>query len=317
MARYAPAPCGISAPRGASHPACSSATAARATPEQIAAVLRAADAIEAEHRGLTWEDVRRIRASAASAVALAPELGVSDSLIRKVRRSELCNERAEPRNRNDVPRRVVVETLILVGPRISEFCGVSGHVDTAGGRRRIPRDATKTDAGERAVLLVPALRDRGAPRELPERASRARVPDAQRHGERPNNVRPRQPEANARARVLTAGAPVQGPISRTFARGGRTAAPRLSERPGSVAVRGRAARGSESGGDVACRRFGAERVDVQRIDRCDACELARQFLCEPEAVARSGRWAASGSTQPGSPRARSAIRSLRSNPSPA
>jgi hypothetical protein len=89
-------------------------------PEQIAAVLRAADAIEAEYRGLTWDDIRRIRGSGASAVALARELGVSDSLIGKVRRAELWIDRAEPRNRNDVPRRVVVETLILAGPRISE-----------------------------------------------------------------------------------------------------------------------------------------------------------------------------------------------------
>jgi integrase len=130
-------------------------------PEQIAAVLAAADAIEAEHRGLTWDDVRIIRSSRASAVALARDLGVSDSLIGKVRRGELWTDRAEPRNRNDVPRRVVVETLILAGPRISEFCGLlGGHVDVAGGRLRIPREATKTDAGERVVPLVPALRER-------------------------------------------------------------------------------------------------------------------------------------------------------------
>jgi hypothetical protein len=76
-------------------------------PEQIAAVLKAADAIEAEHRGLTWDDVRLIRSSEASAVALARELRVSDVLIGKVRRGELWTDRAEPRNRNDVPRRVV------------------------------------------------------------------------------------------------------------------------------------------------------------------------------------------------------------------
>ena len=82
---------------------------------------------------------------------------MSDSLIGKVRRGELWIDRAEPRNRNDVPRRVVVETLILAGPRISEFCGLlGGHVDVAGGRLRIPREATKTDAGERVVPLVPA-----------------------------------------------------------------------------------------------------------------------------------------------------------------
>lgn len=130
-------------------------------PEQIAAVLLAADQIEAENRGLTWEAVRMIRASDASAVALARQLHVSDALIGKVRRGELWKDRAEPRNRNDVPRRVVVETLILAGPRVSEFCGLSGgHLDLAGGRLRIPREATKTNAGERAVPLLPALQHR-------------------------------------------------------------------------------------------------------------------------------------------------------------
>jgi hypothetical protein len=53
--------------------------------EQIGAVLRAAELIEAQHRGLTWDKVARIRASSAPAVALAREFGVSDTLIRKVR----------------------------------------------------------------------------------------------------------------------------------------------------------------------------------------------------------------------------------------
>jgi integrase len=128
--------------------------------EQIEALLRAATLAEAAQRGLTWEKVAHIRASDASAVALARELGVSDSLIGKVRRRELWHERAEARNRHDVPRRIVVETLILAGPRISEFCGLSAHhLDLAGGRLRIPRDATKTDAGERQIPLVPVLRE--------------------------------------------------------------------------------------------------------------------------------------------------------------
>ena len=49
--------------------------------EQVAAVIRAADLIEAEHRGLTWDAVAVIRSSNRSAVALARELGVSDTLI--------------------------------------------------------------------------------------------------------------------------------------------------------------------------------------------------------------------------------------------
>ena len=56
--------------------------------EQIDALLRAATLAEAAQRGLTWEKVAHIRASDASAVALARELGVSDTLIGKVRRRE-------------------------------------------------------------------------------------------------------------------------------------------------------------------------------------------------------------------------------------
>jgi hypothetical protein len=44
---------------------------------------------------------------------------VSDTLIRRVRRRELWVDAAAPRNRNDVPRRVIAETLILTGPRIA------------------------------------------------------------------------------------------------------------------------------------------------------------------------------------------------------
>jgi integrase len=163
-------------------------------PEQIAAVLRAADAIEAEQRGLTWEKVRLIRSSEDSAIALARELGVSDSLIGKVRRGELWTDRAEPRNRNDVPRRVVVETLILAGPRISEFCGLlDGHVDVASGRLRIPREATKTDAGERVVPFVPALRERLVEHRMnyPGGPADPAFPTRNGTAQRPDNVRSR------------------------------------------------------------------------------------------------------------------------------
>ena len=129
-------------------------------PQQIAAVLRAAELIEADHRGLTWETVDLIRRSSRSAVSLARELGVSDTLIGKVRRGELWNGTPAPRNRNDVPRRVVIDTLILGGLRVSELCGLDGpHVDVAGGRLRVPRSATKSDAGERNIPIVAALRE--------------------------------------------------------------------------------------------------------------------------------------------------------------
>ena len=49
----------------------------------------------------------------------------------------------------------------MAGLRISEFCGLDAHhLDVAAGRLRVPRGATKTDAGERALPLLPALRER-------------------------------------------------------------------------------------------------------------------------------------------------------------
>jgi integrase len=102
-----------------------------------------------------------IRGSSASAVALARALGVSDTLVRKVRRGELWNGQPGPRNRNDVPRRAPIETLLLAGLRVSELCGLDGsHVDLAAGRLRVPRSVTKTDAGERVLPLLPSLRER-------------------------------------------------------------------------------------------------------------------------------------------------------------
>ena len=165
-------------------------------PEQIAAVLRAADLIEAGHRGLTWETVALIRNSGRSAVALGRELGVSDTLVRKVRRGELWNGEPERRNRNDVPRRVIVETLILGGLRVSELCGLDGpHVDLAAARLRVPRSATKSDAGERNVPIVPALE-----RRLIEH--RERYPNGPGQPAFPTRNGTRQNADNIRSRIL-------------------------------------------------------------------------------------------------------------------
>ena len=78
-----------------------------------------------------------------------------------MRRRELWNgSPAEPR-RNDISRRAVVESLALLGVRVSELCGLDGHdADLAAHRVRIPREASKTDAGERMLPLLPALRAR-------------------------------------------------------------------------------------------------------------------------------------------------------------
>ena len=164
--------------------------------EQVAAVIRAADLIEAEHRGLTWETVALIRRSHRSAVALARELGVSDTLVRKVRRGELWSGEPERPNRNDVPRRVIIETLILGGLRVSELCGLDGpHLDLPGGRLRVTRSATKSDAGERMVPIVPALQNRLI-------AHRERCPTGHGQPAFPTRNGTRQNPDNVRSRIL-------------------------------------------------------------------------------------------------------------------
>jgi integrase len=155
------------------------------------ALLEAASALEAASSGLDWAKVRHIRASTAPAVALARELGVSDTLIRKVRRGELWNGSAGPRNRNDIPRRAVIETLLLAGLRASELCGLDGeHLDLAGGRLRVPREVTKTDAGERLIPLLPALRERLGEHRAAHAGGLGQPAFATRTGRRntPNNV---------------------------------------------------------------------------------------------------------------------------------
>ena len=128
--------------------------------EQLKALLEAAREAENDHRGLTWQQVRYIRESSDSGVALAPGLGVSDVLVGKVRRGELWVDKSAARSHNDVPRLAPVAVLALAGLRIGELCGLRGeHIDLAHRRIRITRDITKTDAGERVIPMTPLLRE--------------------------------------------------------------------------------------------------------------------------------------------------------------
>jgi len=102
--------------------------------------------------------VRYIRASAASNRVLARELGVSDVLISKVRRRVLWDVEPEARSRNEIPRLAMCATLAFAGLRNRELCLLDGeHMDFAAGRIRVPR--VKSDASERVVPMVPALRE--------------------------------------------------------------------------------------------------------------------------------------------------------------
>ena len=133
-------------------------------PIQIRAFFEAGARLEQCHRGLDWEQVRYIRSSSKSSLALARELHVSDVLVGKVRRRELWNGEPGPRNRNDVPRVAILKALVLAGPRADELCGLNGHhVDLAGRRLRIHRqgrrEELKSEAGFRVVPMLPALHE--------------------------------------------------------------------------------------------------------------------------------------------------------------
>jgi integrase len=126
---------------------------------QMEALLAGAAAAESEARGLCWDDVRAIRASRESNVALARRYRVSDVAIGKIRRRETWVRRPE-RNRNDVPRLVIVKTLLLSGLRVEELCLCDGaSLDFASRRIKVGRHMTKTDAGVREIPMLPALYD--------------------------------------------------------------------------------------------------------------------------------------------------------------
>jgi integrase len=121
---------------------------------QIEALLRAAHLLDGEQRKLEWRDVRAIRESDERATRLAARYGVSETLIRRIRRDEIWVTR-RPREATRLP---AVATLLLSGPRVSELCQLDeSQVDLAARRIRMPR--VKTDASERTVPMVPALHE--------------------------------------------------------------------------------------------------------------------------------------------------------------
>jgi integrase len=90
------------------------------------------------------------------------------------------------------PRRVIVETLTLAGPRVGELCGMSvRHVDLASGHIRIPREATKTDAGRAGVPPLPVLRAHLTDRRLDHPGGPTAPAFPTRNGtpQRPDNLR--------------------------------------------------------------------------------------------------------------------------------
>jgi integrase len=121
---------------------------------QIIALLEAARELDLEQLRLEWRDVCAIRASQEPATRLAQKHGVSETLIRRIRRGDIWTE-----NRPREPiREPLVATLVLAGPRISELSKLDKlQLDLATRAVRIARG--KTDAAERVVPMVPRLHD--------------------------------------------------------------------------------------------------------------------------------------------------------------
>jgi integrase len=121
---------------------------------QILALFDAARALDDEQRRLEWRDVDAIRASTDPATRIASKYGVSDTLIRRIRRGEIWTKE-RPRESSRLP---VVSMLVLAGPRVSELCALDKpQLDLATRAIRMPR--IKTDASERVVPMVPGLHE--------------------------------------------------------------------------------------------------------------------------------------------------------------
>ena len=159
-------------------------------PPQIVAVLDAARELDSEECKLEWRDVREIRETGAGASVLGRRFGVSETLIRRIRRNEIWTSE-RPRETRRLP---IVQTLLLAGPRVLEACKLDlPDLDVASRGMRVPR--VKTDASERVVPMAPSLHETLL-------AYRAERPDSEEPAAFLTRDATRQSPDNVRARIL-------------------------------------------------------------------------------------------------------------------
>jgi integrase len=123
-------------------------------PDQLLDLIEAAERVDQRHQPETRERTREVQALIADGHTLAEAaraLGLACSTTKRLAAIDLS--RREPS-----PRRAIIATLALAGPRVSECCALDlADADLA--NRRLAIAGTKTPAAERKVWIVDFLHE--------------------------------------------------------------------------------------------------------------------------------------------------------------
>ena len=123
-------------------------------PDELLDLIEAAERVDQRHKPETIERAREVQAVLAAGgmlVQAAKVVGRAYSTTKRLAAIDLEHREASP-------RRAIIATLGLAGPRASECCGLDlCDVDLA--NRRLAIRGTKTDAAERKAWIVDFLRD--------------------------------------------------------------------------------------------------------------------------------------------------------------
>jgi integrase len=122
-------------------------------PDELLDLIEAAERVDQRHKPETLELAREVQARLARGTTLTQAAAsVGRALSTTKRMAAIDLERRDPS-----PRRALIATLGLAGPRASEACGLDvPDVDLA--NRRLAIAGTKTDAADRKLKIVDFLR---------------------------------------------------------------------------------------------------------------------------------------------------------------
>ncbi len=122
-------------------------------PDELLDLIEAAERVDQRHKPETLERAREVQAALAHGATITQAaVSIGRALSTTQRLAAINLEHREPS-----PRRAIITTLGLAGPRVSELCALeSPDVDLA--NRRLAVDGRKTDAAERKIKIVDFLR---------------------------------------------------------------------------------------------------------------------------------------------------------------